>query len=98
MARMVSNTNLLVTAWAEDDLVGVARSVTDFAFCCYLSDLAVDRAFQRQGIGKHLIDLTRRALPATAKVILLSAPDASKYYPHIGMQQHPSAWIIPARD
>lgn len=91
---MLDHGNLLVTAWADDRLVGVARSVTDFHFCCYLSDLAVDVACQRQGIGKKLIQRTREQLGAKCLLILLSAPAAVTYYPHVGFQKHPEAWIL----
>ena len=94
---MLVHANLLCTAWDGDLLVGVARSVTDFAYCCYLSDLAVDQAYQRQGIGKELIRLTQSRLGDQAKLILLAAPLAQEYYPKIGFQKHPSAWIIQAR-
>ena len=96
LAGMVANGNLLVTAWKEELLVGVARSVTDFSYCCYLSDLAVDAACQREGIGKELVRLTREQLPAGCSVILLSAPQATTYYPGIGFEQHPSAWVCKA--
>jgi GNAT superfamily N-acetyltransferase len=95
MADMVAHASLTVTAWDDDLLIGVARSVTDFAYCCYLSDLAVDRRYQRQGIGLELIARTQAALGPHCKIVLLSAPSAAGYYPHIGMEQHPSAWILP---
>jgi predicted N-acetyltransferase YhbS len=85
MKSMVENANLMVTARDGDKLVGVARSLTDFAFCTYLSDLAVDVAYQKQGIGKELIRQTRLASPQ-GKLILLSAPAAVDYYPKIGMK------------
>lgn len=91
---MVKNADLTVTCWEGDMLVGVARSVTDFTFCCYLSDLAVDRAWQRKGIGRRLIEATREKLGPDCKVILLSAPAAVDYYPHIGFTHHPQAWIL----
>lgn len=91
---MLDHANLLVTAHAEDQLVGVSRSVTDFHFCCYLSDLAVDQRFQHQGIGKQLIRLTQERLEKRCTIILLSAPAAVDYYPHIGMEHHPQAWIL----
>lgn len=91
---MLRHGNLLCTAWADGRLLGVARSVTDFSYCCYLSDLAVDAQYQRQGIGRELIRLTRGQLGPKALLILLSAPKAARYYPHIGMQPHPSAWVL----
>ena len=93
---MIENANLLCTAWDGEKLVGVARSVTDFAYCCYLSDLAVDEAYQKQGIGRELIRLTQSRLGSRAKIILLAAPKAEGYYPRIGFDAHRSAWIIAA--
>ena len=91
---MLANANLLVTAWQGDRLIGVARSVTDFAFCCYLSDIAVDESIQASGIGKTLIRMTKEALKPTCSLILLSAPQAVGYYPKIGFTQHNSAWVL----
>jgi predicted N-acetyltransferase YhbS len=93
---MLAHANLLCTAWDGEKLVGVARSVTDFEYCCYLSDLAVDEAYQKQGIGRELIRLTQSRLGSKAKIILLAAPKADGYYPRIGFELHSSAWIIPA--
>ena len=93
---MLRHSNLLCTAWDEGKLVGVARSVTDFEFCCYLSDLAVDESYQKQGIGRELIRLTQTKLGPGAKIILLAAPKAEEYYPRIGFEAHRSAWVIPA--
>lgn len=90
---MLRHANLLCTAWEGDLLVGVARSLTDFEYCCYLSDLAVDVRYQGKGIGTELIRLTQSRLHAEAKLILLAAPKAREYYPKIGMTRHDSAWI-----
>lgn len=93
---MLQHANLLCTAWHQDKLVGVARSLTDFEYCCYLSDLAVDVAYQKQGIGRRLIATTQLRLGPNAKIILLSAPKAEGFYPKIGFDAHRSAWIIHA--
>ena len=93
MASMIRNANLVVTAWDGDLLVGIARSVTDFAYCTYLSDLAVRQSHQRHGIGRELIRRTRE-LGGEATVILLSAPAATGYYPRLGLTQHLSAWTL----
>jgi predicted N-acetyltransferase YhbS len=93
LERMLKHANLIVTARNNGKLVGVARSLSDFAFCTYLSDLAVDKDFQHKGIGKALIRRTWEAAPL-AKLILLSAPAATTYYPKIGMERHPFAFVI----
>jgi acetyltransferase len=89
---MLQNADLLISAWDDDRLVGIARAVTDYAYCCYLSDLAVDEAYQRRGIGQELLATLKQALHPQCKIILLAAPQATDYYPHIGFTQHPSAW------
>jgi predicted N-acetyltransferase YhbS len=94
---MLQHANLLCTAWDGEKLVGIARSVTDFEYCCYLSDLAVDEKYQKMGIGKELIRLTASKLGHKAKIILLAAPKAEAYYPRIGFEAHRSAWVSPAR-
>jgi ribosomal protein S18 acetylase RimI-like enzyme len=94
IAAMLEHANLLCTAWDGEKLIGVARSVTDFQYCCYLSDLAVDEAYQRKGIGKELIRLTQSRLGESAKIILLAAPRAVDYYPRLGFEAHKSAWLL----
>jgi predicted N-acetyltransferase YhbS len=93
ITKMLQNANLIITARENNKLVGVARSITDFAYCTYLSDLAVDETYQRKGIGKELIRQTKLASPQ-AKLILLSAPKAIHYYPHIGMKHHEYCFMI----
>lgn len=92
---MLRHADLLCTAWEGDMLIGVARSLTDFEYCCYLSDLAVDLRYQNQGVGRNLVALTRSRLGRKARVILLAAPAAEKYYPKIGFEAHRSAWTLP---
>jgi GNAT superfamily N-acetyltransferase len=94
MADMLKHANLLITAWDGDMLVGVARSVTDFSFCCYLSDLAVDKEYQHSGIGAKLIKLTRDAAGERANLLLLAAPEAMEYYPKVGFTAIDNGWII----
>lgn len=94
IAGMLHHADLTVTAWEKGLLVGVARSVTDFHYCCYLSDLAVDRAYQRQGIGRQLVLKTREQLEPSCTLILLAAPAAQDYYPRLGFARHDSAWVL----
>jgi len=94
MAAMIKNANLIITAWDGVLLVGISRSLSDFSYITYLSDLAVRVSHQRSGIGKELIRQTRRAAGPQARLLLLAAPGAAEYYPHIGFTHMPRAWII----
>jgi GNAT superfamily N-acetyltransferase len=98
MAAMLQHANLVVSAWHGDLLVGIARSLTDFLYVAYLSDLAVHQDYQRTGIGIELIRRTREAMGPSSRIILLAAPAAVEYYPRIGFTHHPQAWILYARD
>lgn len=92
---MLKNANLTITAWHADKLVGISRSLTDFTYVAYLADLAVDAAYQHQGIGKHLIEETRQCLGRESMIVLLAAPKANDYYPKLGFVHNPRAWILP---
>ncbi len=93
-ATMLRHANLVITAWDGGQLVGIARSVSDFSYVTYLSDLAVRVSHQRKGIGKELMRRTQAAAPM-ATLLLLAAPAAAKYYPHVGFTPHTSAWLMP---
>jgi GNAT superfamily N-acetyltransferase len=94
MAAMIKNANLIITAWDGELLVGISRSLSDFSYITYLSDLAVRVSHQRSGIGKELIRQTQRAAGPQARLLLLAAPGAAEYYPHVGFTHMPRAWII----
>ncbi len=95
--RMLRHADVIVTARDGQRLVGISRAITDFSYCCYLSDLAVDVAYQRQGIGRRLIAETRKSAGELTNLILVAAPAAESYYPRIGMQQRPSCWTLPRK-
>jgi ribosomal protein S18 acetylase RimI-like enzyme len=91
---MLAHAGIIVTARARGLLVGISRAITDFHFCTYLSDLAVDQDYQRLGIGRELIRRTHEAAGLGTTLVLLAAPNARTYYPHVGMDAHDSCWII----
>jgi predicted N-acetyltransferase YhbS len=95
MEGMIRHANLVVTAWDGDLLVGISRALSDYAYVTYLSDLAVRVSHQRQGVGKELIRVTQRVGGPSTGIVLLAAPKAVEYYPHIGFVRHESAWILP---
>lgn len=94
MAAMLRNAQLVISAWNGAELVGIARSLTDWTFVTYLSDLAVKQKWQRHGIGRELIRRTRAACDPRGMLLLLAAPAAEQYYPHIGFEHHPQAWML----
>lgn len=93
--QMLAHADVIATARSEGLLIGVSRALTDFAYCTYLSDLAVDVAYQRLGIGRELIRRTHEAAGRQTTLLLLAAPKAQTYYPHIGMSKHESCWLYP---
>src|SRR5881394_3595442 len=96
MGAMLKNANLVITAWDGGLLVGISRSLSDFCYVTYLSDLAVRVSHQRTGIGRELIRRTQTAGGPKTTLLLLAAPAAEKYYPHVGFTHHPQAWLLPA--
>lgn len=94
IAKMYANSNLIISAWLNDELIGISRSLTDFCYACYLSDLAVKKEYQKEGIGKRLIELTKKEIGKETALILLSAPIAMEYYPKIGFENIDNGFII----
>jgi GNAT superfamily N-acetyltransferase len=94
MEGMLKNANLTVTAWDKENLVGIARSMTDFHYACYLSDLAVHHNYQKKGIGKELQKLTQKQLGEKCNLILVAAPAANSYYGQIGYSNNPRCWVL----
>lgn len=92
--RMVDNADIIVTARSNGQLVGVARAITDYSYCCYLSDLAVDTEYQRSGIGKELVRLIQEKLGDEVTLLLVAAPTAVEYYPRIGFEKLDKAFSI----
>lgn len=94
MQAMMAHADLTITAWDGEKLIGISRSLTDFAYVAYLADLAVHVDYQKRGIGAKLVEETRAALEPTCFITLLSAPGANEFYPKIGFEHHPRAWMM----
>jgi predicted N-acetyltransferase YhbS len=94
---MLRNANLTVTAWDGARLVGISRSLTDFTYVAYLADLAVDAQYQKSGIGRALITETRARVKPECMIVLLAAPLANDYYPKVGFEHNPRAWVMKGR-
>lgn len=94
MERMIQNADVLITAWHENKMVGLARAITDFSYCCYLSDLAVDKEYQRYGIGRELVNRVKDEIGEESSLILLSSPIAMDYYPKLGFSKVENAYVI----
>ncbi len=94
---MLKHANLTITAWHGERLVGISRSLTDWSYVAYLADLAVDAEYQKQGIGKRLIEETRQRLWPECMIVLLAAPLANEYYPKLGFEHNPRAWVLTGR-
>jgi N-acetylglutamate synthase-like GNAT family acetyltransferase len=92
--RMFANADLILSAWHEGKLIGVCRALTDFSYCCYLSDLAVVNSYQKQGIGRELIARVQASIGDEVALILLSSPEAMEYYPKVGFEKIENGFIV----
>lgn len=86
LKTMLDQADILITAWDNEKLVGISRAISDFSYCTYVSDLAVHQDYQKQGIGKRLLEETRIESGGKGAFLLLAAPKAHDYYPHIGFK------------
>ncbi|MHB8634333.1 MAG: GNAT family N-acetyltransferase [Thermoplasmatota archaeon] len=91
---MIQNADIVYTAWSGGKMVGVVRALTDWNYCTYVSDLAVDRDWQRLGIGRELLERVRRAAGPQCKTILLASPEAMEYYPKLGYSKAENCWVV----
>lgn len=92
--KMIDNSDILITAWDNDKMIGVARAITDYSYCCYLSDLAVDMQYQKHGIGLEMVRSVQSIIGDECSLVLLSAPSAMDYYPRLGFQKADHAFLI----
>ncbi len=95
--RMLEHANLIISAWDGSQLVGIARALTDFSYCCYLSDIAVRKEYQRTGIGKGLVQCLQEQLSDEVMVLLIAAPERMDYYKHLAFERNERAWYLPRR-
>lgn len=93
-AGMISNADIIITAWDGNNLIGIARALTDYTYVTYLADLAVDESYQHQGIGKTLLEETQKRTEPDCMMVLLASPKANDYYPKLGFTHNPRAWML----
>lgn len=94
IGRMIEHSDVLITAWDEGKMVGVARAITDYSYCCYLSDLAIDKEYQKQGIGKELVNRLQQIIWDECSIVLISSPIATDYYPRLGFSKNDKDYTI----
>lgn len=92
--EMIDKSTIVITAWDDEKLVGLARALSDLVYVTYLADLVVHENYQQQGIGKKLIDLTQAQAAPECMLVLLAAPLANDYYPKLGFTHNPRAWML----
>lgn len=95
--KMIDHADVIVSAWSDGKLIGIARAITDYAYCCYLSDLAVDKSYQGQHVGRNLVAHLQALLGEEVSMVLISAPGAVDFYPKIGFEKSDRAFIIPRK-
>lgn len=94
MEKMIDQADVLISCWDGERVIGVARAITDYCYCCYLSDLAVITEYQKRNIGKNLVQLLQETLGDQVAIVLLSSEEALSFYPQIGFEQATNAFRI----
>lgn len=94
LERMIQHADVVITAWKDEVMIGIARALTDYSYCCYLSELAVDVTYQKSGIGQELIARVRERIGNECSLVLISAPGATSYYPKVGFEYSDKAYMI----
>jgi GNAT superfamily N-acetyltransferase len=94
--RMFEGSNVVISAYAGDRLVGLLRGWTDFVFDGYVCDLAIHPDFQKAGVGRRLLDLAQ-GLGEGIQWILVASPLARDYYAHIGWERVEAGWQLPRK-
>ncbi|HZH63010.1 MAG TPA: GNAT family N-acetyltransferase [Metabacillus sp.] len=97
LQRMIDNADIIITARYQEKVIGLARAITDFNYCCYLSDLAIDKEHQKQGIGKELVRLIQEEIGEEVSLLLLASQEAMEYYPKIGFTSFNNGFSIPRK-
>ncbi len=97
IGKMIANANIIISARDNLRLVGVLRGITDFSYCCYVSDLAVDHKYKHKGIGKELLRIAQNTLGSEVMILLLSSPEAELFYPKVGFEKIQNAWLMPRK-
>ncbi len=88
--KLLENASVSLAARNEEGrLVGVLLGLTDFAYWLYVTDLGVDRDYERQGIGRRLM---KEALDLAGgekdiAVYLTANENAVPFYEKLGMKQ-----------
>jgi len=88
--KLVANVSISIVARNEDDLiVGVLFGLTDFAYWLYVTDLGVDRDYERQGIGRRLMKAALEAAGGEKDiaVYLIANENAVPFYEKLGMKR-----------
>jgi ribosomal protein S18 acetylase RimI-like enzyme len=92
---IIEHSNLQLCAFDGRKLVGFARCLTDFGWCCYMPDLVVHPDYQKQGIGRNLIAQVHEAIGPRCMLLLFSSSEAIPYYKHIGLRVVKNAFFSP---
>lgn len=88
--KLVNNVSISIVARNEDNLiVGVLFGLTDFAYWLYVTDLGVDRNYERQGIGRRLMKAALEAAGGEKDiaVYLITNENAVPFYERLGMKR-----------
>lgn len=97
LRKMVENSQIVVTAWDKEEMVGFARCTTDYVFNGQINNVVVDVNYREKGIGKELIN----KIVDTSKLvtyILRGDIENERFYREIGFEDAPLSLVYKRRD
>lgn len=92
----VANSLMVVSAWADNQLVGLVRVVGDGETIIFIQDILVDPKFQSQQVGTELMNRVLNMYPNVRQKVLLTeeAPDVRHFYEKFGFRSADQGTLI----
>lgn len=88
LAVAVKNYETVISAWDGDKLVGLICAMDDGIMTAYIHYLLVNPEYQRQGIGKALLEKTKEIYKDYLRVLLLAYNNAVDFYRACGFTEN----------
>ena len=84
--RILSNSCSVISAWADEDLIGMARGINDEVRYAQVLDVLFHPDYRRRGIGKKLISKLLSSPSMKVRGVILGTPTMLEFYESVGFE------------